>query len=73
MQDLIKESASELKNMLYESKEDKNSIEHVDMGYKEFIDWHNKQMEKVYKKGRSDERKENIGNYNAFNEKLNNL
>lgn len=84
MQDLIKESASELENLpcinynLYfgspADRADKfdNEGEKVQITYDEAIqqilDWHTKQMEKAYEKGRENERKEAINKITTYAE-----
>lgn len=45
------EILKQLKNVLFKSKEEKNSIEHVDMGYKEFVELLDKLSETAFDEG----------------------
>lgn len=63
MQDLIKESASEFRAQVdnYDSifwTKNGNEEDNDCLSEEAILDWHTKQMEKAYNKGRSDERNE---------------
>lgn len=50
MEEEIKRQQNQLKNFVFPSKEEENTIEHMDIGYKELFDWHKQSIKNLLEK-----------------------